>query len=465
MKIDRSFKILAVLVALALSLAIALAVLFVRQVMERNRAMIEFHVFRVMAGILDEYSGSRSFTPSDWPGLAGFALYDESGSPFMRYGSAPERLPNPGAIPFPGVSDLSGSSMTIIRRTGSGPGPEVPSPTAPEERGFMRGMRPMMGASRAGPSVRMPHMLLKRGGIPGIAAPGGAESGSGEFIKGFVYIDYGVAGMLREGRYALVFVLFFLAAFFSIIFLLVVYARRLVAYRERDRETAQLVQLGEAARTLAHEIKNPLGIIRVQCATLRRTVPEDRARNISVIEEETGRLTLLTDRLRDFISSSAGKPEARPAARYLEECARRYDGSIAVIPYDGPAVSVSIDPSRMMQVLDNLIANAREATAGREATAVSEASAPREAAAELPELSLTVRRNLAVFSVADRGPGISEENRGRVFEPFFTTKARGSGIGLALSRRFMEQAGGTLSFAPRQGGGCAFSASLPCSKE
>lgn len=329
----------------------------------------------------------------------------------------------------------------------------------------MRGMRPMMGASRAGPSVRMPHMLLKRGGIPGIAAPGGAESGSGEFIKGFVYIDYGVAGMLREGRYALVFVLFFLAAFFSIIFLLVVYARRLVAYRERDRETAQLVQLGEAARTLAHEIKNPLGIIRVQCATLRRTVPEDRARNISVIEEETGRLTLLTDRLRDFISSSAGKPEARPAARYLEECARRYDGSIAVIPYDGPAVSVSIDPSRMMQVLDNLIANAREATAGREATAVSEASAPREAAAELPELSLTVRRNLAVFSVADRGPGISEENRGRVFEPFFTTKARGSGIGLALSRRFMEQAGGTLSFAPRQGGGCAFSASLPCSKE
>ena len=323
----------------------------------------------------------------------------------------------------------------------------------------MRGMRPMMGASRAGPGVRMPRMLLKGGGIPGIATSGDAESGTGEFIKGFVYIDYGVAGMLREGRYALVFVLFFLAAFFSIIFLLVVYARRLVAYRERDRETAQLVQLGEAARTLAHEIKNPLGIIRVQCATLRRTVPEDRVRNISVIEEETGRLTLLTDRLRDFISSSAGKPETRPAARYLEECARRYDGSIAVIPYDGPAVSISIDPSRMMQVLDNLIANAREATALREETA------GHETIAELPELSLMVRRNLAVFSVADRGPGISEENRGRVFEPFFTTKARGSGIGLALSRRFMEQAGGTLSFAPRQGGGCAFSASLPCIKE
>lgn len=459
MKIDRSFKILAVLVALALSLAIALAVLFVRQVMERNRAMIEFHVFRVMAGVLDEYSGSRSLTPSDWPGLIGFALYDESGTSFMRYGSAPERLPNPDVIPFPGVSDLSGSSMTIIRRTGSGPGPEFPSPTSPGERGFMRGLRPMTGSSREGPGVHMPHMFLKGGGIPRIAGPGGAESGAGEFIKGFVYIDYGVAGMLREGRLALVFVSFFLAAFFSIIFLLVVYARRLVAYRERDRETAQLVQLGEAARTLAHEIKNPLGIIRVQCATLRRTVPEDRVRNISVIEEETGRLTLLTDRLRDFISSSVGKPETRSPERYLEECTRRYDGSIAVIPYDGPAVSISIDPSRMMQVLDNLIANAREATALREA------SAGHETIAELPELSLTVRRNLAVFSVADRGPGISEENRGRVFEPFFTTKARGSGIGLALSRRFMEQAGGTLSFAPRQGGGCAFSASLPCIKE
>ena len=172
-----------------------------------------------------------------------------------------------------------------------------------------------------------------------------------------------------------------------------------------------------------------------------------------MIEEETSRLALLTDRLRDFLNNTAGRPEYRDAASFLDDFTRRYEGLITVAPYLSVPASVYVDPSRMTQVLDNLIANAREATGTVEST---------HASVELPELSLAVRRNTAYFSVADRGCGIESAQRDRLFKPFFTTKVQGSGIGLALSRRFMEQAGGELSYAERPGGGSTFTASLPC---
>jgi two-component system sensor histidine kinase HydH len=448
MKIDRSFKILAVLIALALALALALAFLFVRQVMERNRARMEFQVYRVMMGILDEYSWSKRFNPADWPGVNGFGLYDESGASLARFGTAPDRIAEPGLVPFPGVADLSGSSLTIVRRTGGGPGMRMSDLPARPPRAFMRD-EGQPGVPRDAPAGKGSSMGMMRHSAPLFRGAGPL----GDSSAAFVFIDHGVALMLRQGRLALAFVSLFLAFFFAIVGFLLAYARRVVVYRERERETAQLVQLGEAARTLAHEIKNPLGVIAVQCATLRRTLPEERVRNLGVIEEETGRLALLTDRLRDFLSSSAGNPEARDPATFLASCAARYEDAIAVVPYGGPTVSVMVDPARMTQVLDNLIANAREA--------MGESGRDGGRASDLPELSLSVKRGLATFSVADRGPGVAEDVRARLFEPFFTTKTSGTGIGLALSRRFMEQAGGSLSYQSRPGGGSVFSASLP----
>ncbi len=451
MKIDRSFKILAVLVALALALALTLAFLFVRQVMERNRARMEFQVYRVMVGLLDEYAWSIRFDPSAWPGVNGFGLYDGSGASLARFGSAPERIVDPGSIPFPGFAELSGSSLTIVRRTGGGPGMRMQDLPSGSLRARMRDDRRTDAPWGPGPGNGQGMGMMRHSApLPPGAGPLAASNAA------FVFIDHGVAQMLRQGRLALAFVSLFLALFFAIVGFLLAYARRVVVYRERERETAQLVQLGEAARTLAHEIKNPLGVIAIQCATLRRTVPEERVRNLGVIEEEAGRLALLTDRLRDFLSSSAGNPESMDPATFLASAAARYGGSISIVPYDGPAVSVTVDPARMTQVLDNLIANAREA--------VGEASRDGGSGAEPPELSLSVRKGFATFSVADRGPGVAEDVRTRLFEPFFTTKARGTGIGLALSRRFMEQAGGSLSYQARSGGGSVFSASLPARK-
>ena len=70
-------------------------------------------------------------------------------------------------------------------------------------------------------------------------------------------------------------------------------------------------------------------------------------------------------------------------------------------------------------------------------------------------------RNSVVITILDRGNGIAADNLERVFNPFFTTKIRGSGIGLAIARRFIEAAGGSITLSPRDGGGTKAAIVLP----
>jgi two-component system sensor histidine kinase HydH len=260
----------------------------------------------------------------------------------------------------------------------------------------------------------------------------------------FVLVEIDVGPLLKESTLVLLALCALLAVFFGIVILLLAYSRRISKYREREQDTAHLVQLGEAARTLAHEIKNPLGIIRVQCATLERTVPDERRKNIAVITEETERLALLADRVRDFLQTSGGVPVRCDAELFVSSCVERYGGRLSSGARNGLPASVFVDPGRMVQILDNLVSNALES--GGE---------------EPPVLSVTARRNQVIYQIADRGNGIESANRSRLFEPFFTTKTRGSGIGLALARRYAREAGGTIEYSPRSGGGSVFSVILP----
>lgn len=415
MKPVRSTRIMVLLVILAIALSVGFAVLLVRQEMERRRSGIEYQVYQIMTGIVDVYNSGGAIDPSYWPELNGFGIYSAAGGSLYRFGTAPEALVNLEAISPRGESGIEGSSMTIIRRTGA----VMPMRNDNMNR---RGMRQMMAPPDAS------------------RTPGGR----------FVFIDIDVENLLREGRLVFLAVILLLSVFVSIVAMVIFYSRKLAMYRDREQNTAHLVQLGEAARTLAHEIKNPLGVIKVQCATLRRTVPEDRRKNIDVIEEETDRLVLLTNRVRDFLHNSGGDPRACDAAWFLEQCRVRYAGRIVVAESGEVAADVLIDRDRLVQVLDNLIVNALEAT---------------DAVSGLPEISISVAKNRAVFRIADRGSGVAPENRERLFEPFFTTKARGSGIGLALARRFVEQALGTLGYEERAGGGSVFVVSLPCVKK
>ena len=214
-------------------------------------------------------------------------------------------------------------------------------------------------------------------------------------------------------------------------------------FRRRLDAQRQLVQLGEAARTLTHEIRNPLSAIRLKSAILRRTAGAQAAPELRVIDEEVDRLAALADRVSDFLRDPAGNPETIVLNGFLTELARRHAGLRVDVP--AAPLAVRFDRERLRSALENLIRNAAESGAGATPVEVTGEAAGRT----------------VILRVLDRGGGIAPEQRQRVFDPFFTTKSKGSGIGLPITRRFIEAAGGSLELAPRPGGGTEARVTLP----
>ena len=102
----------------------------------------------------------------------------------------------------------------------------------------------------------------------------------------------------------------------------------------------------------------------------------------------------------------------------------------------------SLDEGRIREVVINLIENA--VAAG-------------------PPIAVTVRRDRdqLILEVADRGPGVADEDRDKIFEPFFTGKTQGTGLGLAIVRRVVELHHGTIAVYPNPGGGAMFRVEIP----
>ncbi|MBN2873902.1 MAG: sensor histidine kinase, partial [Spirochaetales bacterium] len=101
-------------------------------------------------------------------------------------------------------------------------------------------------------------------------------------------------------------------------------------------------------------------------------------------------------------------------------------------------------PERLRSVLENLVRNALESG---DSTDVG--------------IQLSADESFVRIDVLDRGAGLAPEAALRAFDPFFTTKSRGTGIGLAVCKRFVTAAGGDIALEPRQGGGCVATVTLP----
>ena len=227
---------------------------------------------------------------------------------------------------------------------------------------------------------------------------------------------------------------------------LLIYAIVFYVYRQNRKYKAlivrqeSLVSLGEAARTLTHEIKNPLSAITIQLALLKRTVPEENLADLATIEHETRRLRDLTDKVSDFLRNPLGNPERLDIVKGIRDLFPLFS---VPVRYDEGSLDEAyamFDSERFRSVFENLIKNAIEAT--------------REG--EESDVSVSVRRTkrgMLEIAVKDRGVGISVKDQGKIFDPFFTTKIHGSGIGLSISMQFVKAVGGTLSLERRNGGG------------
>ncbi len=409
----------AILLALISALALGGILLLVVQERSRLRIMAEFRAFQLAADLLQVYDRGDTEGAARIEGLAAFGVYTAEGQPLFRYGAAPGALrPEDATAP----ARFSSGVVSFVRVLG---GPAF----------MMRGRpRPFMfGEGDGRPEMPpMPRMMERRAGR-------------------MIYVAYEFAA-LRAGERAILTggALVFAALILAFAFLLFL-ARKLDAYRSREARDRELVALGEAARTLAHEIKNPLGVVKIQCGLLKKGGEDGGLKNIKIIEEETERLALLADHVRLFLAGGEGRPESVRLDDHLALFAARYGGAVALTARVGPDVAVQVDPGRLDQILDNLVANARESMADGDGK-------PVELSAESP------RSGAVAVKVADRGRGIPEADAERVFDLFYTTKTIGSGLGLATARRFAEAAGGTLTHERREGGGTVFTLTLSAAR-
>jgi len=234
-------------------------------------------------------------------------------------------------------------------------------------------------------------------------------------------------------------------------------AETINATRARLLQSEKLAVLGQLAAQVAHEVRNPLGVIRSAAQGLGETVAagdEQALRSCSFITAEIDRLNSVITSLLAFARPL--QVDARPVAvseifeRALllarDELEAKKIRVARVAASDVPAVQA--DSDLMSQVVLDLLNNAAEAL---------------PPAGEV-RLEARAENGSVRIDVADSGPGVPADLRARIFEPFFTTRQRGTGLGLAIARQIVQAHGGQIQVGERQGGGACFSISLPAAR-
>jgi two-component system OmpR family sensor kinase len=226
-----------------------------------------------------------------------------------------------------------------------------------------------------------------------------------------------------------------------------------------DRIEASDRRLRSFIADASHELRTPLAAVRAYAELFERgaaTRPEDLQRSMSGITRESERMTLLVDDLLLLARLDEGRPLERKPVDLAQLVGEAVDAARVVEPerpieLSVEPVTVTGDEARLRQVLDNLFANARSHTPAGTPVSV--------------ELQRVDGR--AKLSVADHGPGLTEEQAARVFERFYradTSRARASGgvgLGLSIVAAVTEAHGGTASAEPTPGGGATFVITLP----
>ena len=232
----------------------------------------------------------------------------------------------------------------------------------------------------------------------------------------------------------------------------------LTAAQSRLVQRERLAALGELSAVMAHEVRNPLGVIFNSLGSLERLLKPtgDAKLLLDIVREESDRLNRIVGDLLDFARPVNLAPRPMPVDRVLDEAwtaasTATNPTAVEVRREIAPGLPMLEADSRLLrQALVNVMVNAIQALPhGGTVTLRARAA---ELSHGLPAVDLEVE---------DNGAGLGGVDLSRVFEPFFTSKATGTGLGLAVVRRIIEEHGGTVALRPGAHGGAVFAARLP----
>jgi len=217
----------------------------------------------------------------------------------------------------------------------------------------------------------------------------------------------------------------------------------------------RLSSLGRLSTVIAHEIRNPLMIIKAALHTLRQPDVGRAATGEATadIDEEITRLNRIVNEVLDFarpIQFELAPADLNVLCRESAAAAQASPGAAVALDLDPSIAGIVTDAERLRVALVNLIVNARHAMDGSSGGAVASVM-----------LSTRASDGRVSIVVADRGIGISEGDVARVFDPYFTTKRGGTGLGLPIAKNIIEGLGGSITVDSAAGRGTEMRIEFP----
>jgi signal transduction histidine kinase len=241
------------------------------------------------------------------------------------------------------------------------------------------------------------------------------------------------------------------------------YVRLASAITLQRRERAnRLMSVDAATAAIAHEIKQPLGAMSLNCETalecLKRT-PLDLEELRSCLTDaidDSNRANEVVAGVRALFKTTARQRTMIDVNRLVREVLRMVENDLRVhgvsvsTEFQADVPQVRADPIQLQQVILNLVKNAIDAIAIGPTTINA-----------IRLITTYDGKAVVSLSVQDTGPGIATENETQIFDPFFSTKASGMGLGLSISQRIIEDHGGSLRLTETSSKGCIFEITLP----
>jgi two-component system sensor histidine kinase PilS (NtrC family) len=218
-------------------------------------------------------------------------------------------------------------------------------------------------------------------------------------------------------------------------------------------QQSKLAGLGRLSASIAHEIRNPVGAMShaAQLLAESTTVSSEDKRLTEIIRTNGDRVRQIIENVMSMARRESSRPERVVLGSWLESFRAEFCATMQLPPARLAIssllsdVEVQVDPSQLRQIVWNLCENAVKYGSRDPDSDVIELRVGRMASTARPMLE-----------VADRGPGISVQNREKIFEPFFTGNEKGTGLGLFLARELAQTNGATLLYEPRTSGGSVF---------
>jgi signal transduction histidine kinase len=223
-------------------------------------------------------------------------------------------------------------------------------------------------------------------------------------------------------------------------------------FQREFSQKERLTSLGRLSTVIAHEIRNPLMIIKASLHTLRHADAGGQAVREAVadIDGEVVRLNRIVNEVLDFarpIQYELGETDVNALCRESAAAALASGPGASIgLDLDTTLPLVRTDSERMRIVLVNMLVNARHAVNGHDETVT---------------LSSRSQGDRLLLVVADRGVGIAARDLAHIFDPYFTTKRGGTGLGLPIAKNIIEGLGGTMTVSSVLGHGTKIHIDLP----